>query len=345
MGSTAPLECFTAPQGAVVPTLGITDLDHWLLRECSVVGYNLGIFFVGELHCWCDAHSEQLGVVEVRCGCVVFWESFVVLVRRGRGSATWLRGGSCVYGSGEKASSGEASAPSPPPSIARGHSVDFHIIADMSKQSIARQGRSDSEVSQTEKDLAQKALKEFNNCNYSSALNLLLKLEELRPHDIKLQHNKAVCEFFKSGLTNVDAFHKALHDIIIQCSKGKSHGRGPDMPTSNEPTLSLLNLAVVYYHQLNYSVAIDLLAPLYAALESLDETVGMRVCLLLISAHLLSSNAEEAQNVIQRTRSILLPQPLPSTGDDTPVSSPHHDSCHGDSRNVNISASASAGKL
>lgn len=67
----------------------------------------------------------------------------------------------------------------------------FFQIMKMVKPSVISQSKnaaqtSGSDVSQSEKDLAQKALQEFNKHNYSNALTALVKLEKLRPKDIKV---------------------------------------------------------------------------------------------------------------------------------------------------------------
>ncbi|XP_018010696.1 CCR4-NOT transcription complex subunit 10 isoform X2 [Hyalella azteca] len=59
-----------------------------------------------------------------------------------------------------------------------------------------------------------------------------------------------------------------------------------------------------------------------------DEMVGVRVCLLLISSHIQISSADNAQAVIERTRTTFLPQPLPSSEGETVMSSPHQPLAH-----------------
>uniref|UniRef100_A0A2P2I4Q7 CCR4-NOT transcription complex subunit 10 n=1 Tax=Hirondellea gigas TaxID=1518452 RepID=A0A2P2I4Q7_9CRUS len=186
----------------------------------------------------------------------------------------------------------------------------------ISKHTTARLGRTlisstSSDATQTEKELAQKALTEFNKGIYTQGINALTKLENSRPKDIKVLHNKAVCEYYKSGLTNTGNFRRVLTDIIAQSSNSKGHGRLPEWAGSVESSVAALNLAVLYYYQQQFVLAIDLLTPLYDALESLEESVGISVCLLLACSYLSCSRPDNTLSVVGHTEATFLPHPLP----------------------------------
>ena len=76
-----------------------------------------------------------------------------------------------------------------------------------------QKGKRSPDFSDQEQDFAHNALVEFEACRYDACLVLLSKLEDLRPKDMKVLHNKAVAEFYKSGCTKTDEFLKALQVI------------------------------------------------------------------------------------------------------------------------------------
>jgi hypothetical protein len=63
-----------------------------------------------------------------------------------------------------------------------------------SKQSSRGTATTSGELTQTEKHMAKKAQNEFNKGHYSNCLKALNNLEKTRSKDVKLAHNKAVCE-------------------------------------------------------------------------------------------------------------------------------------------------------
>lgn len=75
-----------------------------------------------------------------------------------------------------------------------------------------------SQISDQERDLAQAALAEFNKGNYTLCLQHLSKLEASRPTDIKVVHNRAVAEYYKSDLRKTDLFKKNLNSVCQQVS-------------------------------------------------------------------------------------------------------------------------------
>ena len=75
------------------------------------------------------------------------------------------------------------------------------------------EGNSSPDFTDQEQELAHHAFLEFEGCHYDACLNFLSKLEDLRPKDMKVLHNKAVAEFYKSGCTRTEEFLKALQVI------------------------------------------------------------------------------------------------------------------------------------
>ena len=71
-------------------------------------------------------------------------------------------------------------------------------------------------ASEEERQLASQAQQEFDHINYDACLATLSKLNNTRGPDPKIQHNKAVVEYYKSKSQRTDEFRKALKDV---CSK------------------------------------------------------------------------------------------------------------------------------
>lgn len=67
-----------------------------------------------------------------------------------------------------------------------------------------------------DRELAQIALAEFNNGNYGACLQSLSKLEATCGQDLKLGHNKAVAEYFKSDLRKTNQFKKSFDALCSQ---------------------------------------------------------------------------------------------------------------------------------
>ena len=85
-----------------------------------------------------------------------------------------------------------------------------------------RRGSNPPDFSDQEQELAQNALTEFEFGRYDTCLGCLARLEDLRPKDLKVAHNKAVTEFYKSGCEKTDDFLKALNNIKKKVCSYKS---------------------------------------------------------------------------------------------------------------------------
>jgi len=71
-------------------------------------------------------------------------------------------------------------------------------------------------ITDQERDWAQQALAEYEKKNYKSCLEHLQRIEEARPNDPKVLLNKAVVEFYESGLCTADKFQKSIIDVCKQ---------------------------------------------------------------------------------------------------------------------------------
>lgn len=71
-------------------------------------------------------------------------------------------------------------------------------------------------ITDQERDWAQHALSEYERKNYKSCLEHLERIAETRPNDPKVQLNKAIVEFYESGLCTTDRFQKSLAEVCKQ---------------------------------------------------------------------------------------------------------------------------------
>lgn len=70
-----------------------------------------------------------------------------------------------------------------------------------------------SMITDEDRSQAEKAMNEFKNRNYSSCLATLGTLATGRSHDHKIMLNRAVAEYYKSGLTKTNEFRRTLNEI------------------------------------------------------------------------------------------------------------------------------------
>lgn len=75
---------------------------------------------------------------------------------------------------------------------------------------------SNHSFSDQDREIAQIALSEFNCGNYAACLQNLMKLEASCGQDVKLGHNKAIAEYFKSELRKTDQFRKSFSSLCAQ---------------------------------------------------------------------------------------------------------------------------------
>lgn len=101
-----------------------------------------------------------------------------------------------------------------------------------SKQSTEPSGKTSASVANItdqERDWAQQALAEYEQKNYKCCLQHLERIGEARTDDPKVLLNKAIVEFYDSGLCTTDKFQKSLIDVCKQVSDG-------GLPTDRHPT-------------------------------------------------------------------------------------------------------------
>lgn len=70
-------------------------------------------------------------------------------------------------------------------------------------------------------ELARQAKEAFDNHRYESCLSTLNKLMEIRRHDKRVAHNRAVARYLLSNLTLTDEFRRNLQTLKAQVGRGE----------------------------------------------------------------------------------------------------------------------------
>ncbi|KAB7507934.1 CCR4-NOT transcription complex subunit 10 [Armadillidium nasatum] len=179
---------------------------------------------------------------------------------------------------------------------------------DNSGNSSERKSNSVGNMTESERELAQNALNEFNKSNFSAAVSLIGKLQATRPKDIKVLSNKAVSEYYANGLSKTEAFKMILSEI---CDQGGIKINEIKPPDEVEASVIRLNFATVNFHIYQLHEAKKLLEEMYKGLESLEESISIGLCLLLVEVLFELSLPGRAASVVVNTEATFLPQPLP----------------------------------
>ena len=73
-------------------------------------------------------------------------------------------------------------------------------------------------ISEQDKQIASAALNSFQSSLYDQCLQQLSRLLELRPHDARVQANKAAVEYYNSNLFKTDEYFKLVSAAKKQVS-------------------------------------------------------------------------------------------------------------------------------
>ncbi|XP_078720024.1 CCR4-NOT transcription complex subunit 10 isoform X1 [Lampetra fluviatilis] len=148
-----------------------------------------------------------------------------------------------------------------------------------------------SGISSQEKDLAKKALDAFEVGQYDSCLAQLSSLGELRRDDHKVQLNRSVAEFYRSGQTATDDLRHSLAQVRMQVHSTAEEMDG--LEDVENGTL-LYNQAVLLCHFKQYHQAIGVVERLYQFIEPFEERFARAVSFLLMDLYLVTHQAEKA---------------------------------------------------
>lgn len=153
-------------------------------------------------------------------------------------------------------------------------------------------GKGTANITDQEYEWAQQALIEYESKDYKACLEYLERIEEARPNDPKVLLNKAIVEFYDSGLCTTDKFQKSFVDVCKQvwslCHLIPCHLfnifilKSPlyvlqielnleqlDSLEDVENCIYYYNHAVLLYHLKHYTKALAVINKVYSFIESL----------------------------------------------------------------------------
>ncbi|XP_065332177.1 CCR4-NOT transcription complex subunit 10 [Cloeon dipterum] len=159
-------------------------------------------------------------------------------------------------------------------------------------------------ISPQEREIAQAALQDFIKGNFSGCSDHLVKLEQIRPKDMKLHVDKAIVNFCNSNLKECDAFTKALKAVEEQVKEEEQ----------DVSSYIHYNLALGLFNSGQISEAQKHLLKVFQCIESLDEGLAQRVCILLVEVFLNLNQAQKALALLSYTENQLLSSYFSQTG-------------------------------
>lgn len=122
----------------------------------------------------------------------------------------------------------------------------------------------------------------------------LEKLDVSPELEVKLKHNKAVAAFFNSECRNLKPFEAVLDDIV-----GDAHDDDASVEIKDNCCLvAFFNKAVVLFHVGMPMKALKLLLALLNHIETVDEDVAKKMCLLTANILLNSNQPKKAEAVL-----------------------------------------------
>ncbi|XP_034235637.1 CCR4-NOT transcription complex subunit 10 isoform X2 [Thrips palmi] len=142
-----------------------------------------------------------------------------------------------------------------------------------------------------DRELAQAALLEFNNGNYGACLQSLTKLEATCGQDLKLGHNKAVAEYFKSDLRKTNQFKKSFDAL---CAQAHINFEDANSLEDVDHCIFYFNHSIRLFHLKQYATAFHLMSKVFSLIEPMEETLAQRVSMLLLELLLQTHQPEKA---------------------------------------------------
>ncbi|KAI8021384.1 CCR4-NOT transcription complex subunit 10 [Camellia lanceoleosa] len=178
--------------------------------------------------------------------------------------------------------------------------------------------------------LAKDASVAFHSGKFLECVDLLNQLLQIKDDDPKILHNIAIARYFQHGCSdpkkllevlnnvkkrsdeladasseNADAVgnlgnktalgSKGTNSVAHQFSSANSsHVYGDEFDTS----VTMLNIAVIWFHLHEYAKAYSILDSLYQKIEPIDEATALHICLLFLDAALASHDPWKFVDVI-----------------------------------------------
>lgn len=159
----------------------------------------------------------------------------------------------------------------------------------LGKDAVSKASGNASTVTEQERELARQAQEEFTRGDYGSCASTCQKLEMLRPHDLKVTHNKIVVDYYRSNdPKRTEILRKSLNAICgtgVKNSAPATTGNQQQQPqqgatpgTNNvvaassdsddvERSVVRYNQAVVLYHLGQYQAALKIVGNLFTSVE------------------------------------------------------------------------------
>ncbi|KAK6941696.1 hypothetical protein RJ641_027073 [Dillenia turbinata] len=173
--------------------------------------------------------------------------------------------------------------------------------------------------------LAKDAALLFQSGKFGECVDVLNQLLQKKEDDPKVLHNIAIAEYFRDGCSDPRKLLEALNKVKKQ-SEELAGASGENLEasanTGNKITLgskstnisqnfsslvytdefdtsvTILNMAIIWFHLHEYAKALSILEPLYQNIEPIDENTALDICLLLLDVALALHDASKSADVI-----------------------------------------------
>ncbi|XAR66864.1 hypothetical protein NMG60_11013227 [Bertholletia excelsa] len=180
-------------------------------------------------------------------------------------------------------------------------------------------------------ELATNASVAFHSGKFSECIDVLNQLLQKKENDPKVHHNIAIARYFQDGCSDPKKLFEALNNVKerseeLACASGElaesvsnlgnkaiSGSKGPNnvahqLSSSNsshivyddeyDTSVTMLNLAIIWFHLHEYAKAYSILNSLYQKIEPVDEATALHICLLLLDVALASPDPVKFVDVI-----------------------------------------------
>ncbi|KAL1210919.1 hypothetical protein V5N11_011273 [Cardamine amara subsp. amara] len=150
--------------------------------------------------------------------------------------------------------------------------------------------------------LAKYALSSFQSGKFEECIDILIQLNQKKLNDPKVLHNMAIAEYFKNGCSNSKKLVEDLNSVkkqseeLASAAKEQVEAANPGTNASVskdqfDSTVTVLNIAVTWFHLHQYTKSLSILEPLFQNIEPLDETIALQICFLLLDIALACRDA------------------------------------------------------
>ncbi|GMH04554.1 hypothetical protein Nepgr_006394 [Nepenthes gracilis] len=212
--------------------------------------------------------------------------------------------------------------------------MDSRDLSSSSSMNVTREGGSSADydgVLSVAVSLAKEAAALFQSRKYAECVDVLNQLLQKKEYDPKVLHNIALAEFFRDGCSDPKKLLEALLGVKTKC-EDLAHASGEEIDATSQPgnravsvpkvtnsvspqnslsncasvvyteefdpSLAVLNMAIILFYLHQYPKALSVLEPLFQNIEPIDERTALHVCLLLLDITLATRNVSKFADVI-----------------------------------------------